>query len=440
MQTMKYILKSTSLLLLIFFSQIVQAQQEQTLGLVPNIWQSNLLNPAQLPDKKIHVVLPSIYLSAKSDFVLNDFIHVDSESGRRQIVDTLVLAKLHDSNKFSVNAQIQTLGISFPINDKIQLSLYHAINTNASVDINGNLAKLFIKGNTQFVGNTVSLSSEGNTSMYSELGLGAAYNLNENFTVGLRIKYLSGITAAFTTRKKFDANFDAAGAQLSINSDFALVTFDENKLAGIKNTTDILSNGLFGSNSGYSFDLGGTFKIGKIKLAASILDLGGTINWQNNAKTYSTSGNTVYVGDNAANFFNANNYSTTHYIDTLKRYTNYTETNTGSYTQTLPLRLYLCGTYQLNDTWTFGALIYNESNSINAGTGFTLNSSAQIGKILNCGLSYSLRNNSFDNLGLHFVLKLGAVQLYGVTDNITAAFRLYDVKTANGRLGMNLVF
>jgi hypothetical protein len=427
-----------TLLLFVFFQ--THAQQEQTLSLVPQIWQSTLLNPALIPDKKIHIALPSIYVSGKSDFALNDFIHVDKESGRRQIVDTLVLAKLNDSNKFSFSTQIQTLAISFPVNEKLQLSVYHALDANGSADLNGNLARLFIKGNTQFAGNTVSLSSGANSDLHSELGVGGAYKINENFTVGVRAKYLSGITGAFTVRKKFDAKFDIVGAQILISSDFALLTFDESKLGKINTVSDLLSNGLFGSNAGYAFDLGATYKIGKIKISASILDIGGTINWETNGKTYSTFGNTVYVGDNAANFFNADNYKTTHYIDTLKKYTNYNETSNATYKQTLPLRMYLSGTYQLNDTWAFGALVYNESNSVDAGTGFTVNGSAQIGKVLNCGLSYGLRNGTINNLGLHFVLKLGPVQLYGVTDNIIAAFRIYDVKTANGRLGVNLIF
>ena len=437
---MNILLKHFYLPLLLFVFNQAHAQQEQTLSLVPQIWQSTLLNPALIPDNKFHIALPSVYLSGKSDFALNDFIHEDKESGRRQIVDTLVLAKLNDSNKFSVSSQIQTLAISFPVNDKFQLSIYHALNANGSMDINGNLARLFIKGNTQFAGNTVSLSSGANGDLHGELGVGGAYKINENFTVGVRAKYFSGITGAFTVRKKFDANFDAAGAQLLISSDFALLTFDESKLGNINSVSNLISNGLFGSNPGYAFDLGTTIKIGKIKIAASILDIAGTINWAANGKTYSTFGDAVYVGDNAANFFNLDNYKTTHYIDTLKKYTNYNETSTALYKQTLPLRMYLSGTYQLNDTWTFGALVYNESNSFNACTGFTVNGSAQIGKELNCGLSYGLRNGTVNNLGLHVVLKLGPVQLYGVTDNIIAAFRIYDVKTANGRLGINLVF
>ena len=128
-------LKHLSLSLFLFLFEFVQAQQEQTLSLVPNIWQSNLLNPATLPDKKIHVMLPSLYLTAKSDFAPNDFIHVDQETGRRQIIDTLILARLHDSNKFSVNAQIQTLGISLPVNEKLQMGLYHAVNGYGAIDL-----------------------------------------------------------------------------------------------------------------------------------------------------------------------------------------------------------------------------------------------------------------------------------------------------------------
>ena len=180
---MNILLKHFYLPLLLFVFNQSQAQQEQTLSLVPQIWQSTLLNPALIPDNKFHIALPSVYLSGKSDFALNDFIHEDKESGRRQIVDTLVLAKLNDSNKFSVSSQIQTLAISFPVNDKFQLSIYHALNANGSMDINGNLARLFIKGNTQFAGNTVSLSSGANGDLHGELGAGGAYKINENFII-----------------------------------------------------------------------------------------------------------------------------------------------------------------------------------------------------------------------------------------------------------------
>ena len=82
-------------------------QQEQILGFTTDLWQSNLTNPALLPEKKIHVMLPGIYFNARSDYALNDFVRVDPETGRRQLVDTLVLAKLGNSNKANAPKQLK---------------------------------------------------------------------------------------------------------------------------------------------------------------------------------------------------------------------------------------------------------------------------------------------------------------------------------------------
>ena len=423
---------STLYLFCFFCVTAINAQQEQVLGFAPELWQSNLTNPALLPDKKIHILLPSVFFTGNSDYSLNDFIHVDPESGRRQLVDTLVLAKLVKSNKLSAQTNIQTIGVSFPVSSKIRLSIHHAIIGENKFDISGDLARAIVSGVTQFTGRTVSFGSTENGNVRNELGLGIAYAINDNINVGARIKLLSGVTGVFTQSSKADGTFDVAARQINFVTDYSLLTFSETKIKNLG--SNILSP--FSSNSGVSFDLGGTFKVGKIKLSASLLDIGGSINWKSEGKSYSSKGNFIYNGNNPTTLFNP---AKSGYLDTLKKYIGYTETSSATYTQNLPLRIYLSGTYDVSTYLRLGALFYSEGGN-NSTSGIAFDASTHLGKILNFGLSYGARYGTFDNLGTHLTLTFGPVQLYGLTDNILAVFKPYDTRSTSGRLGLNLVF
>ena len=70
----------------------------------------------------------------------------------------------------------------------------------------------------------------------------------------------------------------------------------------------------------------------------------------------------------------------------------------------------------------------------------TANATVKILEFLTFGTSVGLRNGAFNNIGLHAVLKLGPIQLYGVTDNIISAVRPFNSKSANGRVGLNVAF
>ncbi len=408
------------------------AQQEQVLGFTQELWQSNLTNPAMLPEKKIHIMLPSVFITGNSDYSLNDFIHVDPESGRRQLIDTVILAKLTNSNKLAATTNIQTIGASFPINSKIRVSLNHAIIGDSKFDISGDLARGVVRGISQFAGRTVALGSAENGNLRNELGIGIAYALNGNINLGVRVKLLSGVAGVFTPTTKVDATFDAAAKQINFNNDFSILTFSENRIKNI--TGNLISP--FSSNSGFSFDLGGTFKLGKLNFSASLLNIGGSINWKNGGKTYSTKGNFTYNGNNAADLFNP---AKTGYLDSLKKYIGYTETPSATYTQNLPLRIYLSGSYEVSNYLRLSALFYNEGGN-NSQSGIVFDASTHIGKIINFGLSYGSRYGSFNNLGTHLTLNLGPVQFYGLTDNVLAFFTPYDAKSASGRLGVNLAF
>ena len=111
------------------------------------------------------------------------------------------------------------------------------------------------------------------------------------------------------------------------------------------------------------------------------------------------------------------------------------------------MKLYLSGSYQLNDKLALNALVYNESggNAVSH-TGFVVGATmnvVDIAKILKvrAGLTFGLRNGQFNNLGAHVTVNaLKFIQVFAVTDNIITVFNPYGSNNANGRIGMGLIF
>jgi hypothetical protein len=418
------------------------AQQEQSLAFMTDVWQSSLTNPALLPEKKFAIALPSVYFNLNSpDLTFNSLIGKDETTGKNQFTANNV----QPQNHLNGNVQFQTFGLTFPVNKKLFLSLSHDVWADPSVNLKGDLIKLFVKGNADpaFLGKTTAFGSSVNASVRSEFGIGAAYKL-ENLTIGARVKLQYGISALFTTANKLDITFNQNDYNMRFQNDFEVQTYSIDKLNSIKNAQDLVSNGLTSGNTGMSFDIGGTYKIGKLQINASLIDLGGSITWKDDAKAYGSKGDFTYKGINPASqnqFFKFDSLNTTSLKDTLKRIIGYTETTTGvTYTQKLPSKVYLSGSYELNEKWTVGALFYGEFGGDETKTGFTVDATTKLFKIIRVGASLGLRNKTFNNLGAHVSAKLGPVQVFAVTDNIITVFNPYDANNANGRVGVNLVF
>ena len=429
-----------ALFILAFGQQQTWAQQEQSLHFVTDIWQSNLTNPALLTTKKINVLLPSVYFNVNSpDFTINEMFKANAE-GKLDMTE-LAKNRLKPQNRLDANINVQSLGFSMPVSNKLTLSIYQATNGNSFFNIRPELVKVLVEGNAQYLGQKVSLGSSANGSFYSEIGLGAAYKIQESLVVGVRVKALSGISGVFTEGSKIDVAFDNTNYALSFDNNFSVKTYSYDKIKNIKTAGDALNQGLFSGNSGLSFDLGATMKLGKMTFAASIIDLAGSINWKENGKGYATNGTFSYSGANSNNFFKIDSINSTAFQDTIKKLVGYSETSNPEFKQKLPTKIYLSGTYQLTEKLRLGALIYNESGGMGDGhTGISLNATTSLGKILNLGGTVGLWNGQVSNLGVSAVIKLGPVQIYGVTDNVFAAIQPYDSKGTNGRVGLNLAF
>jgi hypothetical protein len=338
------------------------------------------------------------------------------------------------------------LGLSIPVNKRLTLTAYHTATADPSVSINRDLLRVFAEGNASFLGKTVAFGSSGTGSMRSEFGVGAAFHL-KNFTVGARMKLLYGIAGVFTQNTpKADVTFNADDYAMRFQTNFDVLAFQGAAVKDYDGIGSLLNNGLTSKNTGFGLDLGATFKLGKLHLAASALDLGSAINWQNGGTRYQSDGTYTYRGINLSStnqFFNWNNIGSDSYVDTLKKVIGLTETTEGvTYRQTLPVRAFLSGTYELNDHLRVGALLAYEGETLATKNqvGFALNASTKLLKIIDLGATVGLRNGTVSNIGGHIAAKLSIFQIFAVTDNVLTTFNPYGSKNANGRVGINLVF
>jgi hypothetical protein len=430
----------------LFSSVSMSAQQEQSLAFMTDIWQSNLTNPALLPDKKIGIALPSLYFNLNSpELTYNDCITVNAKGENVVLLDDVTQNKLQPQNHFNGNAQFQTLGLSIPVTKKLFLTFTHGVWANPSVTVNRNLARILVKGNAaaEFLGKTNAFGSSANGDVRSEFGIGAAYKL-PNLTIGARVKLQYGLSALFTTADKLDITFNQNDYNMRFQTDFEVQTYSIEKFSNISTFQDLLKNGLTSQNTGLSFDLGGSMKLGKLQLNASLIDLGGSINWKSEGKSYGSKGDYTYKGVNPSGrdqFFRFDSLGSASFSDTLKKVIGYTTRESGvTHTQALPTKLYLTGSYALNDKLTLGALIYGEFGGDESKTGFMVDATYKLFKVVRVGATLGLRNKTFNNIGAHISAQLGPVQVFAVTDNVITAFNPYDANNANGRAGLALVF
>lgn len=436
-------LKYRFLIFIVFFIFSKKAFSQQEVGLhFMDIWQTSKTNPAYISDAKIVVGLPQIHLNYYNTGGAFNSLIVDYLGNENSIRVGNTLSKLEEfNNRLRGVLEIETINLGYRLG-KIQLGFSHAQKTNLYMDFPKTLAKLFFEGNSQYIGETVSFDHDINLTSYNEFGFSGAIQLSK-LTVGARVKYLTGIANAYVDRNQISLFTDSDVYQLTLNADYRLNTsslIDGDDLSNFSLSLSGLNvNDLITKNSGVAIDLGVTYQVSeKLKVAASIVDLG-SINWSENVKNYASQGSTTYEGFDFTQFVEDDSVSFESALDTLQNSFDFEETS-NSYSTTLPTKIYLSASYQLNKMIRLGGLFYNEIYEGNNFPIFALSANAKLTNLVSVGGVYSGRKDSLFNLGINFALKLGPAQLFGSTDNILAVFQPYESSNVNFRTGLNLLF
>lgn len=435
--------KIISFILLLFLALPGFAQLDLTSNLLRGTWQANLTNPAILSDHNVTIALPGAYNNLLITGVTYNDLIVEDIDGNSVIDVSSALDKMEDFNTIREDLDIHTIGVGLRFGP-LSFTFSHALRFSAFLDYPKTLPELIWEGNSQFVGQEVSFGPDMQILGYHEYALGAAVNLLSNVVVGGRVKYLNGVGDISTERTDLRLYTDEDIYQLTLNADFLLNSTGNVNYDGFTDLDFNFNFGSFGNdanssgNSGLAFDLGANVKLGKLDLAASVLDIG-KINWKQNVVNYGLNGSFEYAGLDVAQDLLNDTTSFNSTLDTLRASYNVTET-ANEYSTDLPMRIYLSATYALNDKITLGGLFYNEQFRDQSYSAIAVSANAQILPFLRLGAIYAYRHDKFDNLGLNAVVKLGPVQLVAATDNILTAIQLYDSNSANMRVGLNLLF
>ena len=434
----------------LFFIGLLQttfAQEELSLQLIPGLYQSSKTNPAMVPADRLVVGLSSFYASYFHNAgSIGNLVNVDGDVGQLDI-DHL-LSNVAKTNFLKSNLEFETVNVHFRLSEKFAINFNHAIKSNVYLKYNNTLPKLFWEGNAQYIGQEVSFGPDQQSFAYNEFGVGAAITAGK-LTIGARAKWLTGIGDVSTDRTDASLFTDDDIYQLTLNTDYRIntSTFDEillfDTLSGYGaeyGFDELFSFENFTTeNSGVAFDLGLQLDVtDRLSVGASFIDWG-KINWSKEVKNYHSQGSTTYEGLDFGGVLTGEDVSLSSAVDTIETIFEFAESSR-EYSTSLAPKIYVNAMYVINDRWSVGGLYYNEFFRGESFSAMAVSAQASLIKNLMIGASYSIRNSTYDNIGLNAVYRFGPVQVYAVTDNILAAIQPYESKNVNLRAGLNIIF
>ena len=435
-----------ALTLLLFTGKTADAQFDLTLYNLKPVIQTNLANPAFIPEFQYHVGVPalsSLYMGEGTSGVkFNQLFNTRADDSLVFDFATIV-DKVKKKNNISMSSGIQWLNggmkwkdyyFTLSISDYFDMSMFYS----------DDLVKLAVNGNAQYIGQNIDIAPTYlKATHYREYAFGAAWDFDSQWNFGAKAKMLFGKSNIRT--KTLDAQLYTADntyyltseTNMLINTSVPKSWTDPN--GGVKFNSDYL---FYGGSFGLSVDLGATYKLDEqFSFSASVLDLG-YIRFDRNYVNYSNNNvKWTFEGIDALAFGDMTNDQVNdelkHIGDSLIKKFDIKE-SWERYDIMMTAKIYLGGTYKLSDIETVGALVRSEIVNKNWRPSLTLSYYRQILDELGVIGSYTIINRSYTNIGAGVYYNYAPVQVYLVTDNIVGLFVPDAVKYANVHFGINL--
>ncbi len=444
-------------------STTLSAQNNNTIYFMDRLPQSSLLNPSFQPNYNYYIGLPllsSMNVNAGTNFVsFSDIIFKSSE------MDSLItflhpshniddfIGKLNERNYLGPDMHLNLLRVGVRYRDMFfNFSVSERMSMRASLP--KDLFVFALKGNEEFLDRKADFSNLGaDLNYYREFALGASYPLDERLTLGATAKLLFGKGNISISDHDINLYTDPESYNMILNSRFTVnmsmpfdLQYDEDG-----NIEDIVphfddedynfAEFVFNNqNVGMALDLGATYMFSdEITFYASVKDLG-FIRWKNNVYNISMDGEYEFEGFDIAEIINdEDDQYIDNLLDSIADLFAFTDTQ-NAFTRGLGTRIYLGGKYQLNEMLNFGALSRSEIRGGNFMQALTLSANADFTRWLSTSMSYSMMNNSYNNLGMGLGIRGGPIQFYMLSDNINTLFMPHRSQNVNLWFGLNLVF
>jgi Family of unknown function (DUF5723) len=427
-----------------------KAQQDITLYQYNNLWSATHLNPAFFPkDRSTCIGLPSFGLGAghSGGISYNDLIR---RSGNQNLLDIgQAIGRLDDENTIFAGYRLETLGLGRRIGARWAFQVTHTIRADANLRYPKQLAEVLWYGNAPYIGKTLEIGPALRANSWQEMGFGAIFAPDQALTIGLRFKYLSGIGALNSLENKNNISIftDPDIYQLQVKADYGfqsagIISRIDTSGLGFDIMSTSLSNRLFSGNNGIGADLGIHWRESdRISFSFSILDLGSTIRWRDEAYTFRSQGDYRYEGQQipaSTLLKGGNQLRLNSQLDTLNDVFQFKRSE-GNFTTTLPLRIYAGGTFRPVRHWIFGVTVMHQRQPQFSTTSAGVSAQWQPARWFNAGLQYSINDRTGSSVGGQLVLTPGPIQLYLMADNVITAFQPFSSPYVAIRAGMSVV-
>lgn len=405
-----------------------------------HINQNLMVNPASPHDYKLVVGFPG--LGGLSTHV-NSTGLASAIEARGDINENLgnTINGLRPTDRINTTQSLDGLFVGFKTGDG-----YWTISAQQKTDFNmtmpGELLKFLYFGNagSGYVGKTLDASNFNIEAIVrNEYGIGYQHKIDSNFIVGGRFKFISGVSNIYT--QKFNASIYSDIDQVSVNTDILINTSGVyNSILGSDGFDPInyYSGSVFGENTGMSIDLGAYYRINeRFDVSGSVLNLG-FINWNKDLRGYEVKGDFDFYGVEASYPGDSLNFGD--YLDSVVSRVEVKDVNINSYTTNLPSHFIVSGQFYANEKNVFGVTYQGSlwNNTLYSNYGIMYN--GRYSKWFNLMLGYSVIDNSLNNVTFGASLRLGAFQIYALTDNTFGLLNPSEIVVTNVRAGITLSF
>lgn len=454
--------KAKRLLIFVFFSLTIplvsSAQETNTMYFMPRLPQMSFMNPAFQPECNFYLSLPGIsevnlnlgnnsltYNDVIFDSPVNDslitFLHPQADPAN-------FLSQLKPSNDLFTEFSTNIFGFGFRAGQG-----YFTFHVKERSELNFSYPKDFmtflLEGNHQMKGQTMDFNHFNLfTNHHLEYSLGYAGEVGDKLGFGVRLKYLNGL--ANLQSKEFDLQMytSASGDSLALHSNIDMrgsmpVDIEPDSLGFIDQVNEIEPSvsDVF-ANPGIALDFGVTYQLtDQLEISASVTDLG-FINYNNYVRNYTINGDFVFTGVDVSSEFDdgENNFDPAEQIaDSLKEQIQFSYAE-NQFLHFLGPRIYVGGNYRLNDRVDLGLVSRTRFFGGEVQQSFTLSANTRPIRGVSFSASYSVMNRAYNNLGLGLGLRLGPLQVYTVSDVISAGLWPESTRAFNLRFGLNFVF
>ncbi|MBK9255795.1 MAG: hypothetical protein IPM42_09935 [Saprospiraceae bacterium] len=391
------------------------------------------INPGLPVDGKFNLSLAGFQFELGTDGPTFNSLTSKNAAGKRFIDVSKFPTSFGAQNNIYFQNQIHGIDVSLQMG-KFLLMAGHAFKSNGDLQYTNDLAQLLARGNASFIGQELQIGPALNLQGHNEIYLGLQNTIG-SLTIGAKAKVLFGTASVTTEKDVINFTTDEEIYQLQFETDYLVRSSSLLKLADLENIefeySGLTFDNLFYNNRGFAFDLGASLKASeKLTLSASIIDIG-SIKWDFFPRAYSSTGNFSFDGVDIIEYLGDTtgiNLSDT--IVDLLRFEEKMET----YSTNLLSKIYLGGSYKMNEMWTFHALYRADGWDIKDRSSLAFSAVTRF-SMFDVGVQYSMRKNNFNSFGLFGRITIGPVSIFAATENIQSLWSPLDQKLANVRLG-----